>query len=100
MTSKEDIRRLARDGTLMKSAYLRFQSKLFPSANANQNQALEMAFMAGALEFIGLMERGMDANDDAMTEEEEALALSAHQEITEFFDRLRLMSSIGKENPN
>lgn len=62
---RSEIRKLARQGILIDSAFLVFQAKVYPGVSAPQIAVMRTAFFAGAAEVYALMMAGLD---DGLTE--------------------------------
>jgi len=87
--TRREIRRLARAGKLMDTAFKLFQRHVFPHAAPAQVRDLRVTFMAGAAaELHALMTAGLDRTSPEDTSaEEEAMMLAVFGEIVRFHRR-------------
>lgn len=83
---RSQIRKLARQGRLVDTAFRAFREMAYPGASDDQIHALRVAFFAGAAEIYAIM---MAALDDGVAETDDDLAFMGQwvREITEFHER-------------
>jgi len=86
--TRREIRRLARAGKLMDTAFKLFQRHVFPHAAPAQVRDLRVTFMAGAAELHALMTAGVDDTlPEDVSAEEEAMIFAIFEEIIRFHRR-------------
>lgn len=90
--ARAEVRKLARQGKLMDTAFKAFQRAAYPDAPPDQVAALRVTFFAGAAELHALMIIGADdTSPDEISGDEEEMAFAAFDEVTRFHERtLRL----------
>jgi hypothetical protein len=57
---KTEVRKLARQGRLIDTAFTMFQRQVYPAAGPDQVAAMRVCFFAGAAEIFAVMNAGMD----------------------------------------
>lgn len=86
--ARREIRKLARQGKLMDTAFKLYQRAVYPGAPPDQIAALRTTFFAGAAEMVALMTAGADDTDPETTSEaEEAMVFAVFDEVTRFHER-------------
>lgn len=86
--TRREIRKIARKGKLMDTAFKLFQRHVFPDAPPDQVRDLRITFMAGAAELHALMIAGADdTSPEDVSGEEEAMVFAVFDEITRFHRR-------------
>jgi len=86
--TRAEVRKLARQGRLMDTAFKHFQRLVYPDAPPDQVGELRTTFMAGAAELHSLLMAGSDdtAPEDVSAEEEQMI-FAVFDEIQRFHRR-------------
>lgn len=86
--ARAEVRKLARQGKLMDTAFKLFQRHAFPDATPDQVSTLRTTFMAGAAELHALLTAGSDDTaPDVTSAEEEAMIFAVFDEVSRFHER-------------
>lgn len=86
--ARNEIRKLARKGKLMDTAFKHFQRAVYPGAPPDQVRELRTTFMAGAAELHALMVTGVDdTSPEETSAAEEAMIFAVFEEIQSFHRR-------------
>lgn len=80
------LRKLARQGRLIDTAFRYFREAVYPGAPPDQIRELRVAFFAGAAEAHALTMAGLDENDDPSEAELDFMS-NWVREVTEFHER-------------
>ena len=57
---KSEIRKMARRGSLVDTAFKMFRERVFPDADGDQCAVMRVCFFAGCAEIFAIMNAGMD----------------------------------------
>lgn len=98
--ARPQIRKLARQGKLVDTAFKVFQRTVYPGATPDQVNALRISFFAGAQEINALLLCTLDEGDNA-TDGDLAFMSDWQDEIERFHDRtMAAMQARSSERPS